>query len=37
MDTEQRNETSVSATTEQIGGIVPGVASGQELDSRRRH
>ena len=29
MNNELRNETSVSASTEQIGGIVPGVASKQ--------
>ncbi len=33
MDTEQRNETIVRATTEQIGDIVPGVASRQPTNA----
>ncbi len=33
METEQRNEISVSATTEQIGDSVPGVASGQATNA----
>ncbi len=33
MNNELQNKTSVCATTEQIGGIVPGVASGQSTNT----
>jgi hypothetical protein len=33
MNSELQNETSVRATTEQISGIVPGVASGQSANA----